>query len=134
MDNLNKESNDCEVEATNDQVTVSQSKRKSISIRQIFFGEMQKYTHSQIIALNSLICALIVLFVVFPIKIGPLDLAVIPIVAIIICTRRPSIAPDRNGTVWKRDRMARDTAQRDTSGAHGHGTVWRGGAGREGAD
>lgn len=86
MDNLNKESNDCEVEATNDQVTVSQSKRKSISIRQIFCGEMQKYTHSQIIALNSLICALIVLFVVFPIKIGPLDLAVIPIVAIIICT------------------------------------------------
>ena len=86
MDNLNKESNDCEVEATNDQVTVSQSKRKSISLRQIFCGEMQKYTHSQIIALNSLICALIVLFVVFPIKIGPLDLAVIPIVAIIICT------------------------------------------------
>ena len=28
--------------------------------------------------------------------------------------------------------MARDTAQRDTSGAHGHGTVWRGGAERGG--
>lgn len=86
MNNLNKENNNPEFQESNNQCSVAQSDKKSNSIRKLFFGEFDRYTHSQIIALNSLICALIVLFVVIPIKIGPLDLAVIPIVAIIICT------------------------------------------------
>lgn len=44
----------------------------------------KNYTRSQIIAVNALLCALVLLFVIFPVQIGVLSLAVIPIIAIIV--------------------------------------------------
>ena len=46
--------------------------------------EWKKYTRSQIISMNAVLCAMVLLFVAIPIQIGPLSLAVIPIIAIII--------------------------------------------------
>ena len=46
----------------------------------------KNYTRSQIIALNAIICAFILIFVAFPIQIGLLSLAVVPIIAIIVST------------------------------------------------
>lgn len=42
------------------------------------------YRKSQVIAINALLCALVMLFFFFPISIGVLSLAIIPIIAIII--------------------------------------------------
>lgn len=44
----------------------------------------KNYSRSQIITINAVLCALVLLFVAFPIQIGILSLAVIPIIAIII--------------------------------------------------
>lgn len=46
--------------------------------------EWKKYTRSQIISMNAVLCAMVLLFVAIPIQIGPLSLAVIPVIAIII--------------------------------------------------
>lgn len=42
------------------------------------------YRKSQVIAINALLCALVLLFVFFPLSIGVLSLAIIPIIAIIV--------------------------------------------------
>ncbi len=42
------------------------------------------YRKSQVVAINALLCALVLLFIFFPIKIGIVSLAVIPIIAVII--------------------------------------------------
>ncbi len=42
------------------------------------------YRRSQVIAINALLCALVLLFVFFPVSIGILSLAIIPIIAIIV--------------------------------------------------
>lgn len=42
------------------------------------------YRKTQVIAINALLCALVLLFIFFPIKIGILSLAIIPIIAVII--------------------------------------------------
>lgn len=47
-------------------------------------GEWKNYSRSQILVINALLCAIVMLFALVPIKIGALDLAVIPIIAIII--------------------------------------------------
>lgn len=44
----------------------------------------KNYSRSQIITMNAVLCALVLTFVLFPIKIGILSLAVIPLVAVII--------------------------------------------------
>ncbi len=44
----------------------------------------KNYSKSQIITINAVLCALVLIFVAFPIQIGILSLAVIPIIAIII--------------------------------------------------
>lgn len=44
----------------------------------------KNYTRSQIIAVNALLCALVLTFAFFPVQIGVLSLAVIPIIAIIV--------------------------------------------------
>ncbi len=42
------------------------------------------YRKSQVIAINALLCALVLLFFFFPVYIGVLSLAIVPIIAIII--------------------------------------------------
>lgn len=42
------------------------------------------YRKSQVISINALLCALVLLFVFFPVSIGVLSLAIIPIIAIIV--------------------------------------------------
>lgn len=44
----------------------------------------KNYSKSQIITINAVLCALVLIFVAFPIQIGILSLAVIPIIAIVI--------------------------------------------------
>lgn len=43
-----------------------------------------KLTKSQLITINALLCAIVMLFILIPISIGPLQLAFIPIIAVII--------------------------------------------------
>ncbi|MCR4661861.1 MAG: ECF transporter S component [Clostridia bacterium] len=47
-------------------------------------GSCRFYTRTQIISINALLCAIILLFVLVPISIGPFSLAVIPIIAVLI--------------------------------------------------
>ena len=65
------------------EITIKTKKEK---VSDLFIGEWKKYTKSQIIALNSLVAALILLFAIFPLSIGALQLAVLQIIAILICT------------------------------------------------
>lgn len=44
----------------------------------------KNYSKSQIITMNAVLCALVLTFVIFPIKIGVLSLAVIPLIAVVI--------------------------------------------------
>ena len=65
-------------------------------IKNILIGELKNYTRTQIIAINALLCALVLLFALVPLKLGALDLAVIPIIAIIISTQLMGLL---NGTL-----------------------------------
>ena len=47
-------------------------------------GSWLIYSKTQLIAINALLCALILLFVLVPIQLGPFSLAVIPIIAVLI--------------------------------------------------
>lgn len=62
------------------------AKTRKEKIADLFVGEWKKYTKSQIIAINSLVAALILLFAIFPLSVGALQLAVLQIIAILICT------------------------------------------------
>ena len=44
----------------------------------------KNYSKSQIITMNAVLCALVLTFVFFPVKIGILSLAVIPLIAVVI--------------------------------------------------
>ena len=44
----------------------------------------KNYSKSQIIAMNAVLCALVLTFVFFPVSIGVLSLAVIPLIAVVI--------------------------------------------------
>ena len=58
--------------------------KKPSKVADIFLGEMRKYTRSQVIAINAILCAFIIVFAIFPVSIGILQLAVLQIIAILI--------------------------------------------------
>jgi uncharacterized membrane protein len=64
----------------------AENKTKNRRAVDFLTSDWQKYTRTQIISINALLCAIVLLFVLVPLKIGVLDLAVIPIIAILIST------------------------------------------------
>lgn len=64
--------------------TANINTKKQNKFVQWLLKDWKQYRKSQIIALNALLCALVLLFALIPINIGILSLAVIPIIAIII--------------------------------------------------
>ena len=64
--------------------SLSQTKSKKQKFLDAFLGRWRYYTKTQIIAINALLCAIVILFVIAPINFGTLDVAVIPIIAVLI--------------------------------------------------
>ena len=64
--------------------SLSQTKPKSQRFVDTILGRWKYYTKTQIISINALLCAIVILFVVAPINFGTLDVAVIPIIAVLI--------------------------------------------------
>lgn len=67
-------------------------KTRREKIADLFVGELRKYSRAQIVAINSMVCAFILTFAFFPIQIGALQLAVLQIVAVLICTELLGLA------------------------------------------
>ena len=72
------------VESVEEPTEVTKKAKKENAFVNLLLSDWRQYRKSQIIAINALLCALVLLFVLVPLKLGVLDLAVIPIIAIII--------------------------------------------------
>ena len=83
MENYEKTTENLTENVEETAIATKKTKKENAFVN-LLLSDWRQYRKSQIIAINALLCALVLLFVLVPLNIGIVSLAVIPLIAIII--------------------------------------------------